>query len=388
MKTHSNYLLIAIIVFTMVTCKNNNQTEGIRSNDNTILLSLDMDENETIDFTEQIDSIRFIRLDNSEECLIGKIQKVIFHEGRYYIQDNKAGSIFVFDETGKFQCKISQKGQGPGEYVNITRLLIDYNRKQILIYDGTLRKMLYYTLDCKHIKDIPHFCNNAIIRDVIQLPNGSFLCYAPDYREGKTKRGIWTVDSTGKFDKMLWEATIQYPFAFHEHMSYFYELKDNKIGLWCADYNDILHFSHGSLYKYLSIKINMKTSTDYPGYDIDNTPYQYTMDKTNVMEKDNFVLIDWWNHNENNGMSKSSLYLKNENKVIVSTGIKYGEDFIPAYHIPFNRTDQMITAIYAHNAEYLLNSKYTSEKNKSILRSMFSEQDEDNPILEIVYLKK
>jgi hypothetical protein len=132
----------------------------------------------------------------------------------------------------------------------------------------------------------------------------------------------------------------------------------------------------------------MKTSTDYPGYDIDNTPYQYTMDKTNVMEKDNFILIHWWNHNEDNSMSRSSLYLKNENKVMISSGIKSGEDFIPAYHVPFNRTDQMITVIYAHNAEYLLSNKYTSEKNKSMLRSMFSETDEDNPILEIVYLKK
>jgi hypothetical protein len=368
----------------MVTCKNKNQTNGMKSND-TILVSLDMDKNETIDFTEYIDSIRFIRLDNSEECLIGKIQKVIFYEGRYYIQDNKAGSIFVFDETGKFQCKISKKGQGPGEYVEISRLLIDYNKKQILIYDVASRKMLYYTLDGKHIKDVHRFSNNDIIRDVIQLPDGNFLCYAPGYRGGKYKHGIWKVDSTGKFDRFLWESTIQYPFAIHEHKSYFYELKDNETGLWCADYNDIFHFSNDSLYKYLSMKINMKTSTDFPGYDIDNTPDQNIMTKTNVIEKDNFVLTYWWNHDKD---YRNSIYLKNENKITVSRGIKYGEDFIPGIDIHFNRTDQMMTVIYAYTVDYILADKYISEKSKSMLRSMFNETDEDNPVLGILYLKK
>jgi hypothetical protein len=344
-----------------------------------------MDKIEMIDFSEYVDSIRFIRLDNSDECLIGKIQKVIFYEGRYYIQDNKAGSIFVFDETGKFQCKISQKGQGPGEYVKISHLLFDYNKKQLLIYDGTLCKMLYYTLDCKHIKDIYHFCNNDIIRDVILLPDGSFLCYTPGYRGGKYKRGIWKVDSTGKFDKLLWESTIQYPFAFHENMSYFYELKDNETGLWCADYNDIFHFSNDSLFKYMSMKVNRKTSTDYPGYDIDNTPYQNTMTKTNVIEKDNFILTNWWNHDKD---YRTSLYLKNENKIIVSTGIKYGVDVIPGIDIHFNCTDQMMTVIYAHTVDYILANKYISEKSKSTLRSMFGETEDDNPVLEIFYLKK
>jgi hypothetical protein len=387
MKRHINYLLIIIILLTVVTCKsnnNNNQTNGIPNNDNTVFISLDMDKNETIDFKKYIDSIRFIRLENNEECLIGKIQQVIFHKGRYYIQDNKAGSIFVFDETGKFKCKISQKGQGPGEYAKISRLLFDYNKEQILIYDGVLYKMLYYTLDCKYIKEIHHFSDNAIIRDVIQLSDGSFLCYTPDYRKGY-KRGIWKVDSTGKLDKFLWETTTQYPFAFHENMSYFYTLKDNKTGLWCADYNDILHFSHDSLYKYLSMKINMKTSTDFPGYDIDNTPYKNTMDKTNVIEKDNFILTYWWNFDSNN---KISLYLKNEDKVIVSTSMYYGEDVIPAYDINFNCTDQMMIVINAYIVDVLLNNKYVSEKNKSILRSMFGETNEDNPILEILYLKK
>jgi hypothetical protein len=373
-----------IISITIIACKNNNQTRGIRSNDNTILISVDMNSDETIDFTEYIDSVRFIRLENSDECLIGTIQKVIFYKGRYYIQDNKAGSIFVFDETGKFKHKISKRGQGPGEYVEISRLIIDYKKEQILIFDASLRKMLYYTFDCKHIKDIHHFCNNAIIRDITQLSDGSFLCYTPGIRKN-SKRGIWKVDSTGKLDKFLLENTIQYPFALHGKMTYFYELKNGGTGLWCADYNDILHFSNDSLYKYMSIKINMKTSTDFPGYDIDNTPYQNTMDRVDVIEKDNFIITHWWNHDQ---INKQSLYSKKENKIMVSEGMKYGEDVIPAYHIYCNCTDQMMFAIYAHNAEDLLNSKYRSEKQKSILRSMFGETNEDNPILEILYLKK
>ncbi|MDR0386056.1 MAG: 6-bladed beta-propeller, partial [Prevotellaceae bacterium] len=130
MKTCSKYLLITIVILTVATCENTNhlhaQPDRIKDDDNTISISLDMNKEnkEPVDLSVYIDSVGYIRLDNSDECLIGKIQKVFFYEGRYYIQDNKAGSVFVFDETGKFQCKISKKGRGPGEYAKISHLLI------------------------------------------------------------------------------------------------------------------------------------------------------------------------------------------------------------------------------------------------------------------------
>jgi hypothetical protein len=367
-------------------CKNKKDAGAPVEIDGTITVSLDMNEEQSIDFTDMIDSVRFIRLETTDDCLIGKIQKVIFHDGLYYIQDTKASSVFVFDGTGKCKLQICKKGQGPGEYIHLKRLLLDYGKKQLLIYDDALRKMIYYTLDGKHIKDIP-FGNNAIARDVALLPDGSFLCYTPDYQDGYGYWGVWKVDSTGKFNKYLWEYTIQYPAMAHEHSAYFHELQGNRTGLWCADNNDVFHFSNDTIYKYLSMKINMKTNTDYPGYGKwENLPYKNLMIKTNVTEKDNFILITWRNVARE---YRASLYLKNERKTIVSQGgMSFGKDVIHGHDVPFNCTDQMMHVIDAEDVEYMLADDHTSDEHKAMLKSMFSEREEENPVLEILYLKK
>jgi hypothetical protein len=337
-----------------------------------------MDKTQTIDFTEMIDSVRFIRLETNDECLIGHIQKVIYYNGIYYIQDNFASSVFAFDETGKFMFKICKKGQGPGEYVSISRLLIDYGKNQLLIYDNET----YYTLDGNHIKDIRHFSDGTVMTDIILLPDGSFLCYEPFHKEKYW--GVWKVDSTGKFNKFLWKQKNHYPLSYHEHASYFYELRDNKVGLWCADYNDIIHFSHDSVFKYLSMDINMKTVTDYPGYDWQDLSNEALMSILNVIEKDNFILTWWWN---NDREYRTSLYLKNEKKAIVSSGIKWGDNVIFGDDVNFNCTDRMLQVINASMAEDMLNDDYISNEHKDMLKAMFSDEEEDNPVLEILYLK-
>jgi hypothetical protein len=345
-----------------------------------------MNANQEIDISELIDSIRFIKLETADECLIAEIQKIIFYDGLYYIQDNKAGSLFVFDESGKFQFKVCEKGQGPGEYVQITHLLLDYNNKQILIYDVTTRKMIFYTLDGKFIKNINGFSSNAVIRDLILLPDGYFLCYTPDYQEGvEYCNGVWRVSPAGKPENFLLKPSIHYPINFHFHINYFYELPDNEVGLWCPDVNDIFRLSNNSVYKYLSMEVNMNSIVDFPYVNKKNLP-SGVMLKTNVIEKDNFILTDWWNGER---FYKTSVYLKKENKTIVG-GISFETDIaIPGIDVCFNRTDQLLQVIYAHNAQRFIESEhYTSEKNKAILQSMFNRPEDDNPVLEILYLKK
>jgi hypothetical protein len=383
MKFYNCFLIVIICMFS---CKNNSKHTdfiGSDNNANTLMVSLNMDDDQKIDLTEFIDSVRFIRLETNDECLIGRIQNVIYYDGIYYIQDNFASSVFAFDETGKFIFKICKKGRGPGEYIKISRLLIDYSKNRLLIYDNEMRKMIYYTLDGNHIKDIHHFSDKAMITDIILLSDGSFLCYEPFFLNKYW--GVWKVDSTGKFNEFLWKQKNKYPYTYHQYSSYFYELRDNNVGLWCADYNDIIHFSHNSAYKYLSMHINMKTSTDYPGYDWRSLPNKTLMTRTNVIEKDNFIITWWWNHDQH---YSSSLYLKNEKKAIVSRGIDFGEDVIFGEDINFNCTDRMLQIINADMAEYMLNDDYMSNRHKDMLKTMFSDKEENNPVLEVIYLKK
>jgi hypothetical protein len=369
----------------LFSCKNKKDAGAPVEIDGTITVSLNMDEERIIDISEFVDSVKFIRLDNSSECLIGEIQKVVFYDGSYYIQDNKASSVFVFDETGKFKFKILKKGRGPGEYLQITRMLIDYSNRQILIYDVTMRKMIYYTLDGEFIKDINGFSSGAVIRDLILLQDGSFLCYTPDYMKGNEYWGVWQTDTLGKPANFLWKPTAPYPVTHQYNMLYFYELPNGKVGLWHPDINDIFHFANDSAHKYMSMTVNKKSAVDFPNKTREEVTDKI-MCKTSVTEKDNIILTDWW---DGERLNKTSIYLKKDKKSIVG-GIGYASDIaIPGMNTHFNRTDQLLQVIYAHGAEFFIKDEhYKSDKNKAILRSMFGETDEDNPVLEILYLKK
>jgi hypothetical protein len=61
-------------------------------------------------------SIELIPLETNDDVLIGRLTKILYHQGRYYAFDRQQYIVFVFDEQGKFIFKIDKRGQGPGEY--------------------------------------------------------------------------------------------------------------------------------------------------------------------------------------------------------------------------------------------------------------------------------
>jgi hypothetical protein len=385
MKNYVKYYLI-ICCAILFSCNDSRNTDITGYNTETV--SFDLDNTDEINITELIDSVRFIKLETVDESLIAEITQIVFHEGLYFIRDRKSSSIFVFDRTGKYKFRISQRGSGPGEYVTLSRMLIDKKNRQILIYDAHMSKMIYYTFEGKHIKDAHNFCDKAIIRDLILLSDGSFLCYNFYYEEGLKYWGIWKVDSSGKFDKYIFKQTTIYPPVVHNDMQYFYELSNSEIGLWRSDIDDILHFSNDSIIYGLSMKINKTTVADFPGITkYEDLPSHFT-GKTDVIEKDNFILTTWWDHSKTYA-DRQTVFFKKEKKSLVILAIDYRTDMAvfagQSAHI--NCTDQMLDIIEAHTVEDMIEYFNYSDENKALLRSMFQNED-DNPVLQILYLKK
>src|SRR5690606_33642192 len=67
-----------------------------------------------------IDSIRYVMLETTDECLIGNISE-LYVDGQFiFIVDNTIfESVFVFDESGHFLNKIGRLGRGPAEYAGV-----------------------------------------------------------------------------------------------------------------------------------------------------------------------------------------------------------------------------------------------------------------------------
>lgn len=73
---------------------------------------------------DMIDSVRYIKLETNEQCLLGYIKKLELYEGKIFIQDAN-GHVYVFDDTGHFLNKIGVRGRGPEEYLGMINFYLD-----------------------------------------------------------------------------------------------------------------------------------------------------------------------------------------------------------------------------------------------------------------------
>ncbi|BBD45852.1 6-bladed beta-propeller [Petrimonas sulfuriphila] len=96
--------------------------------------------------------IELIPLETSDNILIGYCEEIIHYQNRYYIFDRNSLSIHVFDDTGKFIFKISKHGQGPGEYIDITSMIINPFTGNIDLTG--LGNIYSYDLSGKYIKTL------------------------------------------------------------------------------------------------------------------------------------------------------------------------------------------------------------------------------------------
>ncbi|GHT08203.1 6-bladed beta-propeller [Bacteroidia bacterium] len=135
-----------------ISCKHNTQQSNAllfrvdSENKTAISININADISNIIDFTNLIDSFQYTPLEVSDECLIGAINKIIYHNNTYYILDReKAKALFCFDSNGHFERKIGNIGQGPGEFVQPTDFIL--TSSHIIILDQFAHKLLFFNLN-------------------------------------------------------------------------------------------------------------------------------------------------------------------------------------------------------------------------------------------------
>ncbi|MDR0700697.1 MAG: 6-bladed beta-propeller [Tannerella sp.] len=96
-----------------------------------------------------------IKLETSDSCLLGAISQLRISDKFLYIKDIHFDGIYKFDRNGEFIGRLHQKGQGPGEYIEISDFIIDEAQNTLEIFDLQKKKLLIYNLsDFSFIKDI------------------------------------------------------------------------------------------------------------------------------------------------------------------------------------------------------------------------------------------
>lgn len=75
-------------------------------------------------------------------------------EGNIYVLDSKEACVKVFDKDGKHLRTFGKRGQGPGELQFPTRMHLKAG-KELMIYDGGNRRLSFYSLNGKCLREIP-----------------------------------------------------------------------------------------------------------------------------------------------------------------------------------------------------------------------------------------
>ena len=96
---------------------------------------------------------KIINLETIDESLLSEIRRIFMDDNKLFIYDGKMNEIFMFDTTGKYINKINRKGEGPGEYVQLSDFTIDPQKKQIVLLCAIPEKQMYFSYDGKLLKE-------------------------------------------------------------------------------------------------------------------------------------------------------------------------------------------------------------------------------------------
>lgn len=89
----------------------------------------------TLNFSQFIDSIRYVVLETTPQNIIGKIGKLWVTDQRIWVMDKQATRVWVFDPNGNFLFGFCQQGRGPGELRRLNTMIVAEERNRVYLSD-------------------------------------------------------------------------------------------------------------------------------------------------------------------------------------------------------------------------------------------------------------
>ena len=111
-----------------------------------------------INATTLFSDVKIIKLESSNDAIIGAWPIVKFVEDRIYITDDIREVIYIYDVEGRFLNKLMRRGQSGEEYLKIADFFVDTEASCIEVYDGEKNRILFYDLSdfsCLKVTNIP-----------------------------------------------------------------------------------------------------------------------------------------------------------------------------------------------------------------------------------------
>lgn len=111
-----------------------------------------------IKLSEVADSVEFVKLEMSPNCLIRRPNSVHVTDSFIFVAQYR--SMLQFNRKGKFIRQIGKMGRGPKEYAHIYHACIDRDKERVYVNAGESRKIQIYDFEGKHIGRNKYFSNS------------------------------------------------------------------------------------------------------------------------------------------------------------------------------------------------------------------------------------
>lgn len=405
-KTYSyskKYLIILFSLFSLVlvNCNNKHKIKEsmVENGPITVIKPSIKPTYEQIDISPILDTVKFVKLELSEKSLIGNIDKLIVFEDCIYILDSRTHSLFVYTMNGEYISKISNAGNGPGEYSQIDFFDINFEKRQIVLTDLIGYWIYKYDLEGKFIsrEKIPFW-----IEGISPAFNQGYVVYA-NHRDNKHKLSqeynVFYLDSSMKVAKAYFPYNssnlnnlgISFitpqtgSFYTYDHDRFFFSpYKDHVYEITKNGLKPKYRFDFGERTfdeKYLGHKSELKSYMEKGDF----------FQLANVYENNDLVIFSF--HPASNPVGYFGYYSKQNNKTICSPGYTVKGNYFHSNNIA--TYDSWIIAVIQPadllswsedvvQKKALLNSRYAKLKKDMAEKTTL----EDNQVLMFYKLKR
>lgn len=295
---------------------------------------------ETILMSDFVDSVEIIWLKLPDDETIGRATRVCFDDSNIFILDRQQQKVFHFDATGALLNELNKRGNGPGEYQSVYSCIAEEGI--FYVFDKIGQNILLYDYSFKFIRS---FHSEIWAENICLLPDGTFLCFTPQYIYN-SPNGIWRMSDKGKYIQQLYSNNEKYPLVSNE-WDPFYVTSLEGIGVRCPMKNEFYRYQDGKLSCVMKWSVQGKTTLDFPGVEncisVDEPFWVCPI----FIDADQWIFGIWGEYN--GGPSETfSLYSKQREEMHISSSLTadVGELHLMGTPVSANISNAMVAIVY------------------------------------------
>ena len=171
----NRFYFVTIIFFLLFSCSSQTKQGDL------LEIPVDIHKNDLLSLQEIAEEITAIEFELTDESVFNPdyVQNIIISENEVFIAGIQ--KIYVFSKDGKFIRTIGSKGQGPGEYLGISKIALDKKNRRLFISSSP--KILSYDINGNFLKETRVM--SGVIRDINYINEELLLLVENVYDDNK-----------------------------------------------------------------------------------------------------------------------------------------------------------------------------------------------------------